>query len=554
MSDVLKRRLIQVRLRCMVNLLLEQIALVALAGAGIGVIILLLHRLFALGLWQTRIGYIFAGLCGTAVLVLWLIKMPGKMQLSLTIDQRLHIHDRFSTSLALAGSDDPFAKAACSEARGIIDKCDMRKHFPVRPTRTWGFAVSSWLIVLLMVLFLPQKDLLGLLKKQQQKAGQQKQVDLAKQKIKESTARVKRVLAQLDDPNLSKEAGALAEFPDSMKPQLARRQAMRKLSDLADRLRKQKTSQLSDSLDMLRQMLKQLRSSPKTLSSDLYKALARGQFDKASQLLRDLQDKLNNKALSREQKELLKQQLKDLARQLSQLADSKKQLQKELQKMGLPGKMAQLNKNQLKKELAKRGISKEKIDQIMKKLEASRMAANRCSALSKALGCCGAGGEMSADELASAMQQFDDLDSEAKQCKLSEDALAEMDRAIACMGEGMCEGLGAKGPFRSGQSNRYGAGSGGPGHGYGAVDSDTEGQTVTAKTRVKNKTQDGPVIASWYFKGDQLKGQARQKFKNVVMAGRDSAAEAIDEHQIPKKYEKSVKSYFGTLEDKSKSP
>ena len=56
------------------------------------------------------------------------------------------------------------------------------------------------------------------------------------------------------------------------------------------------------------------------------------------------------------------------------------------------------------------------------------------------------------------------------------------------------------------------------------------------------------MIASWYVKGDQIKGEASQQFKDVVVAGRDSAAEAIQDNQIPKKYEQSVKSYFGRLE------
>jgi len=65
---------------------------------------------------------------------------------------------------------------------------------------------------------------------------------------------------------------------------------------------------------------------------------------------------------------------------------------------------------------------------------------------------------------------------------------------------------------------------------------------------VESKGSQGPVIASWYFKGMQVKGEAKRAFAEVVQAGRDRAAEAISENQIPRKYEESVKKYFGRLE------
>ena len=94
----------------------------------------------------------------------------------------------------------------------------------------------------------------------------------------------------------------------------------------------------------------------------------------------------------------------------------------------------------------------------------------------------------------------------------------------------------------------YGQGSGGPGRGFGARGMDGSGQTATQKTRVKSEGQDGPIIASWYFKGTQIKGKSQRDFSQVVQAARDSAAESIRENEIPRKYEEAVKSYFGQLE------
>jgi hypothetical protein len=95
----------------------------------------------------------------------------------------------------------------------------------------------------------------------------------------------------------------------------------------------------------------------------------------------------------------------------------------------------------------------------------------------------------------------------------------------------------------------YGAGTGGPGRGFGLRGLDKSSQAGTKKTKVKSDAERGPAIASWYVKGTQVKGEARRDFSAVVQAARDSAAEAISDNQIPRKYEQAVKSYFGQLEE-----
>jgi hypothetical protein len=148
-------------------------------------------------------------------------------------------------------------------------------------------------------------------------------------------------------------------------------------------------------------------------------------------------------------------------------------------------------------------------------------------------------------------EQLDELDAIKQQIMLSQATLDEIERAIACLGQGMCQGPGGQRPFQEGLSDRYGPGSGGPGRGYGPRASDEDGETSSKKTRIKNKAGQGPVVASWYFKGTQVKGQAKRDFSEVIQAGRDSAAEAISENQIPRRYEESVKKYFGQLEESS---
>ncbi len=72
--------------------------------------------------------------------------------------------------------------------------------------------------------------------------------------------------------------------------------------------------------------------------------------------------------------------------------------------------------------------------------------------------------------------------------------------------------------------------------------------------KAPSRSGDGPVVASWYFQDAQVKGEAQRAFVDVVQAGRASAAEALSENQIPRRYEDAVKTYFNQLETQGSKP
>jgi len=301
-------------------------------------------------------------------------------------------------------------------------------------------------------------------------------------------------------------------------------------------------------MGLMQQMMRQLRASPNALSQQLQMALARSQFSKAATLMRQLQQQMMRGDMSEQQKQALDQQLKNLAKQIQALAKKKDALEDELEKQGLDPKLAGLTPEQLKKALQKKGLKPEQIDELMQKMAACNMAGSRASRLGQALG--GGAGGMGGEGLSDALAALDELADLNKQMVLSEAMLAEIERAIACLGEGMCQGLGAMRPYMDGYSERMGPGSGGPGMGYGQVAVDEDGNTTFKKTVSKSKTGQGPVVASWYFQGEQIKGQAARDYSQAVQEAGAAAAEAINNSHIPKKYEKAVKSYFGQLEEK----
>ena len=553
MLKAFDKKLRLVRLRCSINLLLRYTGRILTVAGVIAVLILLAEYLLAVSVINAESLWVFFGTAVALVVLLWLLNQPSRIQASLLLDERLKIHERFSTTLALADSKDPFADAARTEARETAERLDVQGHFPIKPSRCWFYAVSAWLVAGVLLLCPFQKDLLGFLKKQQQEDIETKQIENAQAQIKEAATPVKLAVRQLGNPELAEALSKLGEIPKDAKPQDVKRQAIRALGDLSDQIKKMQSSAQLETAQMLLRMFKQLPGSADIFSQKLRQALAKGNFGEASNQLNQMRKQLEESNLSEEQRKAIAKQLQDLAKQLQQLAQKNEELEKELEKLGLDKKLAKMGDKELREALQKQGLSSEMMEELLKKAAACRSAGSRCSKLGQAMASCGAGaGGLSGDELAAVMDQLDELQATKEQLAMMQASLEQISQAIGCLGEGMCEGLGAQGPFREGFSGKYGPGTGGPGMGHGPRGIDETGQTSTKKTNVKSKPGEGPNVASWYFKGTQVKGEAKREFSDVVQAARDSAAEAIDDSEIPRKYEDAVKSYFGRLEEAGK--
>lgn len=549
MLKTLEKKLRSVWFRCSINLLLKHTGRILTAAGIIVMLAVLTDRLLALGI----IKYInsqailsFSAAAIALILLLWLLKQPSRMQVSLLLDERLKLHERFSTTLALADSKAPFADAARSEARQKAEQVNIQGHFPIRPSRCWMYAISTWLIAVAIISFMPQKDLLGFLRKDRQEQQRARQLEKTKVDIKEAADPVKLAIKQLGEPELADALSKLDQTPKDARPQDIKRQAIRQLGNLSDKIQQMQSGMKLDSVNLLQKMFKQLRGSSDVFSQKLRLALAKGQFSQASNLMSELQKELAKGNLTPEQQKALTGQLQDLAKRLQELARKNEEFEKELEKLGLDKELAKLSEQQLRQTLLKRGLAAENIAELLRKASAFRSAASMCAGLGSAMAACGSGaGQLSGDELAAAAEQLDEFDALKQQLMLTQASLDEITRAIACLGDGM--GLGGQAPFMEGLSNRSGPGTGGPGVGYGPRGTAAD-DTSTQRTRLKNKPGQGPVIASWYFQESQIKGEAKRDFTEVVQAASDGAAAAISENEIPRKYEEAIKKYFGRLE------
>jgi len=556
MAESLESKLRAIRLRCGLNVLLTHAAVVLAAAGAVAAAGLLSERLFSItvvNLWTA--GAVLGGAIVLIAALSWL-RTPARMQVAVLIDDRLAFRERFSTTVAMASSDDPFAVAAAREAHQAAERLNVKGRFPVRPSGHWLATLAAWLIAAGVFAFMPEMDVLGSMARR--RAAQRRAAELkrAETEVKEATSQVKTAVEQVQSKQLAGDLADLGELTKGLDPAELRRQAIRKLGNLADKLKDMEQSEQIRALDELGRMLKGLRSSPDALNNDLNRALADGDFAAAAKMLRDLMEKLNDEKLTEEQKKALAKQLKDLAEQLAKLGDQQRQAENALRQEGMDAqtakKLAGMSDQELREELKKRGMTDKQIDELMEKLKATRQACRNCAGLSKSLAeSLGRQGELLPDGLVGLIEGLEGLEGEARKQASLEEALKEIDRAVALLGEEAWDGeLGDPNSvvWKEGHSDRFGrgGGGGGPGRAWGQRPMGEAHETGAKKTGVKNKpTADQEIIASWLSKGPQAKGVSKRKLTEVTHAAKDAAAEAIRDNKIPRKYESAVKSYFG---------
>ena len=522
------------------NLLLQHAA-VALLAAGLAVALAVAaERALAVAVVNLWTVVVLGGAVVLATAAWWYLSFPSRMRVAVMVDERLGLRERFSTTLALAHSADPFAAAARSEAREKAARVRLRERFPIRLSRRWALTATAWAIAAAVIAFLPTMDLLGSLAGRRRQERQQTQLAQARAEVRQVAKAVEARVNELGDAELSEDLASLERI-EAARGSDVRRQAIRKLGDLSERLRKKLSADELAAAGAMRQMLKGLRGSRQALSRELSRALAKGDFAGAAEMVRQMQRKLAEGKLPDQESRAMAKQLAQLGKQLSDLADRQKQAEKLLEQEQLDKKLAKMSQKDLRQALKDRGLSDEQIEKLMRKLAACRAASRNCRGLADALAEAGEGMTLTPEDLAELLDRLEELEAVAGKLDKGQTSLEEIERAIALLGEGDCKGAG---PWQPGLVVARGRGTGGPGRGFGPREEDATGLTGTKATRSPTRTGKGKIIAASYFKGRQVKGESRKDFAKVAQAARDRAADAIDENRIPRKYAPAVKDYF----------
>ncbi len=521
--------------------------------------------------------WVFGAGAGAAVLValVWSATRRARgIDVARQVDERAGLRESISTALCVDRDEGAWSRAVVEQAGEKARGVNVREAIPVTTPRLWP-AVLAGAIALACVWWLPSYDLAGLFEQKEANDAQQREIREVLGEVKSGQKRLEELLAQTDvgvDEDEPDESSGDADASEATKAEQIKRQAIKKLTNLSDRIKKAQDSGEAHKLDALKQALTKLREPTDSPASEFSRQLAKGNFSDAKQELEKLAEQLSADELSDPEKKALQQQLQRLGEQMQQLAESREALEQQLQQQGLSEQQAQeaaRDPSKLDEMLQNMpGIPSDMAAQMRQMADAQQQAGESMQSMAQSLQQMAQ--NMSQDSMSQEAQQamesmsdqLSQMEMSQQECESLEAAMSEIQDQMQKMGQDGQGGQGGEGQWgegdqqgqwEEGDSMSEGDGSGGPGEGWGKSPDSQAVDYMLEKQKEKVENQGGPTIGSTLVYGDQIRGESVAQFEAATTAAKAEAAEAIETRRIPREYEKAIQHYFGRLEARAKA-
>lgn len=476
------------------------------------------------------------GLVAAALIAL--LTGPTRLDAAIAIDHAFHLSERLSTTLTLPEvlRDTPAGRALLADAARRVSGLEVGAEFgPRLPRLAWVPVIPAALAVALV--FAPELA---------QPRAQARTADpkLDRKVVTEQTRALGKKIAsqrqELDKTKFPETEKLLAQIEKatdelSKAPPAQKDKALVELNKLTDAL-KDREKQIGNSEQLTRQLQQLKNASVNGPAEQFAKDLAKGDFQKASNELKNLQEKLKSGKLSDAEKKQLKEQLGDMAKQLQKLAnldERRKQLEEAHKNGGL-------SKQQFDQEMAKlkqQAQGLQKLQQLAAKLDQAQMQLSQGD-VKKAAETLGMS-EQQLTEMANNMQELEALDSAMAQ-------LSECKNGM-CNGDGLNQFGDEMGGFSDAFSNRRGGQGLGRGRGRGDRP-EAPDKTAEYSTQVKQQLGKGKAFAEGTAPSNTpVKGQSFLDVQGEIQAGTSSAADALSNQKVPRNVEKHIRGYFDQI-------
>ena len=560
---------------------LRTLTLVACAVLTLLLAALIADRLFAWSLpWRT-IAWASAGAWLAAGLVWSIASRRGSLSVARVVDERAGLKESLSTAVCLGASDDPWSKAVVEDAATVAKTVRVGDALPIAAPRLWPVPLALGMVLALVAAFMTPMDLLGTRAEQVAQDQKLQAVAEVKADLERKEQEIKAALAKAniqlpEKPAEGDKAAPDMATPKDQDPDSLRREAIRNLTDLTDKLQAEKEGEKAAQAAAQKEAMRQLKQPGDGPLNEFSRALSRGDFNKAQEELKQLATKMADGSMSEADKNKAKAQMQQLAKQLKDLSENHEQVAKALQKAGLDKKTAEELARQamkdpeaLKKALEQTPMSEEQKQQMLEMAKSASKACDKAGKMGEGMSKMAQG--MTQDGLQQEGQDgMESLEKELSESEMLSEDMQNLDAALEqaksqlaelgeCLG-GDCDNLGAgqgkgsTGGWKPGESaGKQGSGSGNPGQSSGGASPEAVATDIQyKKEKASVQTQAGAIIGSRLVFGEAVKGESTAEFSTVVEAGSREAAEAMDSMQIPREFHDAVKHYFGRLERKVK--
>lgn len=584
---MLEQRVAQARTRLLLNRFMEHASWGIVAAAGGWTAVWIVERVFHLGV---PLGLSVAAAVGVALLISALLTAfcgVRPIAAALELDRAAGLKERMSTALALVDSGDEFARATLGDAEKIAAKTVVAPHIPYHAPRAWPLSTLMLVVALGVGALLPPLNLFAATEKQQdetQRLAVEKERTALNAALTRETQKIKE-LAEKNDAlkDLVKDAEAL-KLPESpgMTPEDVRREAVKQIDKLADKLAEARNADNEDTIKQLKRMLSQIdpKQSP-TPNDKLAQSLSSGDFAGAKQALDEMKAAIEQAAKSddpatKQQAAEIQKRIDSMSKQLAQAAKSQT-AEKELEnKAGMTPEQAkelvkQLSKmdakqiqKELQKKLGEKGMSQEQLEKLAKKIannqNAQKAAQKMSDALQKASQAMGKaqaqsqqgqkqgdqkGQQQSGEAEAQAAQALADAAEQLSEMEMTEQQLNDLESRLSelkDLQDGACQGQCDK-PGKDGKDHVQG---GKPQQGFGERDKQKMAHKMKAE-KASTKLSGGKIIGQMLVSGQQVRGEATAEVQAAVNSAVRDATDAVNRDEVPRQYEKTLRTYFDKL-------
>src|SRR5262249_13240427 len=201
-----------------------------------------------------------------------------------------------------------------------------------------------------------------------------------KSQAKDAQTKIEEMTKDLNVGDALKEDTKAADKPEPKTPEEIRIDAIKKLSAVNDRLEQLREGDKGQQNDSVQESMKQLRA-PAGPLQEVAKELAKGNFQKASEEMEKLLDKMKSGEMSEADQQKMAEQLKNLADQLNKIAEDHKSLEKALENAGLSKDLAKDPKTLEKALENAKNLTEEQKQQLMQQCQSKQSSSEMCKQL-----------------------------------------------------------------------------------------------------------------------------------------------------------------------------
>ncbi len=504
-------------------------------------------------------GWVYAligvAVVGAGVLGAWW-RQPGRHAAAVLIDQRCALKDCVASALYASTLDgEPMARSVVDDAEAVAQRLSLKSAFPLRLTRVWTYAPLVTVGVLLLVVFLPEMDLIGVIRASQQKQSQQVRADAVQQEVLEAVTAVEQVTdaENKSDDSLEDAMKELAQISkqDLTQPEL-QRDAAAKLSQINQQLA-QESQDRKEMFQSLQNTMSRLDPEVSGPADRFVDAMRRSDFDAAQDALGELAQSLDE--MPGQDRQALRQQLDSLAGQLQQAAsghaqraqDSQEQMRQTLQDAGMTEQQIEqtqqqgLTSDEIERMLTEQGLTSEQAQQLTQQIrEMQQQRGNHDQ-----------NGE-TCEDLASALSRLNQQSDGQGSQQSSYDEMAKQLSELAKMQQELQKYRTARQQTQEALDQLYSQSSKPaipPGTAEGGDPLGEERHIEPTQTHAVGDPNQGQgrVIASWMSDEGAVKNQAGVEFDQAVKEARDEAEQAVTDDRVPRRYHETVREYFNQM-------